>query len=153
MRTAVLSVPIWVKLFAKIIGRRHKLVAATKSAVSGNCSCEDPERRQGPGPPPPPEKSHYIGFLSNASQDPLKNHKTTKQALNVGPPFSGIGSPHQLKQKNVGKVGPPLTKLSGSAHAVGVKSACLNAVHGLDVHVLIQILHFVLFLDLIIWLV
>ena len=26
-----------------------------------------------------------IGFLSNTDPDPLKNHKTTKQAFNVGP--------------------------------------------------------------------
>ena len=39
----------------------------------------------GPDPPPPPEKSRKIGFLSNTSPDPLKNHKATKPALNVGP--------------------------------------------------------------------
>ena len=38
------------------------------------------------GPDPPPtEKSQNIGFLSNTGPDPLKNHKTTKPAFNVGP--------------------------------------------------------------------
>ena len=36
-------------------------------------------------PPPPPLKLTNIGFLSNTGQDPLKNHKATKQAFNVGP--------------------------------------------------------------------
>ena len=36
--------------------------------------------------PPPPEKNHKnIGFLSKTGQDLLKNHKTTKPALNIGP--------------------------------------------------------------------
>ena len=34
---------------------------------------------------PPPEKSQNIGFLSNTSPDPLKNHKATKPAFTVGP--------------------------------------------------------------------
>ena len=33
----------------------------------------------------PPEKSHNIGFLCNTGPDPLKNHKATKPAFNVGP--------------------------------------------------------------------
>ena len=32
----------------------------------------------------PPEKSQNIGFLSNTGQNPLKNHKATKPAFNVG---------------------------------------------------------------------
>ena len=35
--------------------------------------------------PPPPEKSQKIGFLSNTGPDPLKSHKATKPAFNVGP--------------------------------------------------------------------
>ena len=32
-------------------------------------------------------KNHKnIGFLSNTGPDPLKNHKATKPAFNVGPP-------------------------------------------------------------------
>ena len=50
-------------------------------------ACADPE---GGGAriqtPPPPEKSQKIGFLSNTGPDPLKNHKATKPAFNVGPP-------------------------------------------------------------------
>ena len=37
------------------------------------------------GPPPPLENYKNIGFLSNTGPDPLKNHKATKQAFNVGP--------------------------------------------------------------------
>ena len=37
-------------------------------------------------PPPPPLKNHQnIGFLSNTGPDPLKKHKATKPAFNVGP--------------------------------------------------------------------
>ena len=32
-----------------------------------------------------PEKSQSIEFLSNTGADPLKNHKATKPAFNVGP--------------------------------------------------------------------
>ena len=35
--------------------------------------------------PPPPEKSQKIGFFSNTCLDPLKIHKATKPAFNVGP--------------------------------------------------------------------
>ena len=33
----------------------------------------------------PPEKHKNIGFLSNTGSVPLKNHKATKPAFNVGP--------------------------------------------------------------------
>ena len=33
----------------------------------------------------PPEKSQNIGFLNNTGPDPLKNHKATKSAFNIGP--------------------------------------------------------------------
>ena len=37
-------------------------------------------------PPPPPEKSHFFFFaILNTGPDPLKNHKATKPAFNVGP--------------------------------------------------------------------
>ena len=32
-----------------------------------------------------PWKNTKIGFLSNTGPDPLKNHKATKPAFNVGP--------------------------------------------------------------------
>ena len=35
--------------------------------------------------PIPMKKSQNIGFLSNSGPDPLKNHKATKLAFNVGP--------------------------------------------------------------------
>ena len=37
------------------------------------------------GPDPSPEKSKKIGFFSNTGVDPLKNHKSTKPAFNIGP--------------------------------------------------------------------
>ena len=46
---------------------------------------------RGPDPPPPPQKKKKkknhknIGFLSNTAPDPLKNHRATKPAFNVGP--------------------------------------------------------------------
>ena len=55
------------------------------SQSSSAISWADPEGRTG-GPDPPPEKSQNIGFLSNTGPDPLKNHKATKPAFNVGPP-------------------------------------------------------------------
>ena len=88
----------------------------------------------------PAEKSQK-GYLNNTSLDPLKNHKAAKPAFNFGPSsarqrnafngvslvrISGIGffllfSHHEQKKNNNKKVvisvaGPPLTKLSGSAH-------------------------------------
>ena len=42
--------------------------------------------QRGAGGPDPPMKSHRnIEFLSNTGPDPLKNHKATKPAFNVGP--------------------------------------------------------------------
>ena len=37
------------------------------------------------GPPPPPEKSQKYSFVKNSGPDPLKSHKATKPAFNVGP--------------------------------------------------------------------
>ena len=34
----------------------------------------------------PPKKHKNLGFLSNTGPDPLKNHKATKPAFNIGPP-------------------------------------------------------------------
>ena len=68
------------------------------------------------------------GFLSNSVPDPLKNRKATKPVFNVGPSLA--------RQRNVisvafrwradggppivvfVKVGPPLTKIPGSAHVI-----------------------------------
>ena len=38
----------------------------------------------GTGSPGPPKNLKAIGFLSNTGSDPLKNHKATKAAFNVG---------------------------------------------------------------------
>ena len=45
-------------------------------------SCTDPEGGQRVRTPS--EKSQNIGFSSNTGPDPLKNHKATKPAFNVG---------------------------------------------------------------------
>ena len=81
----------------------------------------------------PTLKNHKnIGFSSNTGPDPLKNYKATKPAFNVvaswahqrngrkwpGKVVFGSFLPSSTK-KNVKifvKVGPPLTKLSGSVH-------------------------------------
>ena len=39
----------------------------------------------GPDPPPPLKNHKHIGFLSNTGLNPLKNHKATKPAFNIGP--------------------------------------------------------------------
>ena len=56
----------------------------------------DPEGGRGPDPPPPsPEElQKYIGFLSNAGPDTLKNHKAIKPAFNVGPSFANQRNAH-----------------------------------------------------------
>ena len=71
-------------------------------------------------PPPPPENHKNIGLLSNTGRDPLEIATQKFQAsiqcwAIIGTPaYSAICILPPLK-KNV-KVGPPLTKLSGSAH-------------------------------------
>ena len=85
-------------------------------------------------PPPPPEKSQkYRVFLQYWSGSP-ENHKATKPAFNVGP--SSARQRNAIYRlwpansciwilpplKNAVKVGPPLTKLSGSAHAYAVQN-------------------------------
>ena len=42
-----------------------------------------------PPPPPPALKNHRNIGLSNSGPDPLKKHKATKPALNVGPLAAG----------------------------------------------------------------
>ena len=42
-------------------------------------------RIQGGGGLDPPENHKNIGFLSGTGPGPLKNHKATKPAFNVGP--------------------------------------------------------------------
>ena len=48
------------------------------------------ESRGGTGGPDPPEESQNIGFFSNTGPDPLKNHKATKPAFNVGPSLTAF---------------------------------------------------------------
>ena len=91
---------------------------------------------------PPPENHKFKGFTSNIGPDPQENYKATKPAVNVGPLSArqrnaiymafccraddgplievfGSSLPSQKKDKSVVKVGPPLTKFSGSAHGKG----------------------------------
>ena len=79
------------------------------------------------------------GFLGNIGPDPLENRKATRPEFNVRPssnetPFKWrfAGGPmmarfkwyfdHLSSQqlKNIVKIRPPLTKVSGSAHEWGV---------------------------------
>ena len=105
--------------------------------------CADREGGQGSGPPP--LKNHKnIGFSSNTGPDPLKNcsyQSSIQWWAIIGTPAKRhfmafrwradddplivvLGSflpsskkkKKKKKKKNVVKVGPPLTKLSGSAH-------------------------------------
>ena len=47
----------------------------------------------GPNLPPPPLKiTKNIGFICDTGPDPLKNHKATKPAFNVGPVIVVFGS-------------------------------------------------------------
>ena len=46
------------------------------------------------GSEPPMENHKIIGFLSNTSPDPLKNHKVTKPAFNVGPSWARHAKRH-----------------------------------------------------------
>ena len=85
-------------------------------------------------------KNHEsIEFLTSTGPDPLENHKATKPSFNVGPSSARqrnailmafhwrsdigpllvvFGSTLPSLIIKLVKVGPPLTKLSGSAHAV-----------------------------------
>ena len=82
---------------------------------------------RGADPPPPThtlKNPKAIGFLSVTGLDPLKNHKATKPAFNVGPALEtfpwladdfpllvvfGYLSPHQLiqKRKTLSELDPP----------------------------------------------
>ena len=69
--------------------------------------------------PPPPEKSQNIGFLSNTSPDPLKNHQSYQTSIQcwaiIGPfcwraddgPYRRIWFLSLTVNKNVIKVWPP----------------------------------------------
>ena len=62
-----------------------------------NTSCVNPEGGGGTGglDPPPWTINKKIGLLCNTCPDPLKNHKATKPAFNVGP-FSGTPAKRHL---------------------------------------------------------
>ena len=65
--------------------------------------------RWGTGVRTPLKNYKNIGFFSNICPDPQLNHKAYKPAFSVGP----LSAPQRKKGKNIG---PPLKKLSGSAH-------------------------------------
>ena len=80
------------------------------------------------GAVPPIENHKNLGFLKTTCPDPLKNHKATEPAFNVGqsladdgPILAVFGSTHQQKtkqnkkQKTFSKLDPTPKKLSGSA--------------------------------------
>ena len=106
-------------------------------------SCADPKGgRIGCWDPPPLKNHKNIGFLSNTGSDPLKNcsyqasiqcwaiigtpakrhlmafHWWADDGLLIGIHGSSLSlsTKKTQKHKNVVKVGPPLTKLSGSAN-------------------------------------
>ena len=94
--------------------------------ILSNLACADQEGGRGGAGVRTPLKNHKnIGLLCNTGPDPLKFSKVSKlpsQHSMFGhnghaseTPFGGIKILSPLK--NVVRVGPPLTKLSGSAHA------------------------------------
>ena len=90
---------------------------------------------------PPPLKNHRNIGLSNSGPDPLKKHKATKPALNVGPlafrwradvgPHIVVFGPFLLSttRKKKPQSWTPLAKLSGSAHEKITFSRRQNDVH------------------------
>ena len=55
------------------------------SADNIRCMCGSRGVTRGMDPPPPLKNQKNIGFSSNTGLAPLKNHKATKPAFNVGP--------------------------------------------------------------------
>ena len=57
-----------------------------KATILSFIAWADPEGDRESQPHPPPLKTYKnIGFLCKTSPDPLKKHKATKAAFNVGP--------------------------------------------------------------------
>ena len=78
---------------------------------------------------PHPLKNHKnIEFLSNSGPDLLNNHKAAKPKINIRPssntwraddgPLLVLFRSSLPSYKNVVRVGPHLTKLSGAAHGI-----------------------------------
>ena len=65
--------------------------------------------------PHPPEKSQTIGVLSNSGPDPLKNHKATEPAFNVGPSSARQRNAIQMAFRWRADDGP-LIVVFGSSH-------------------------------------
>ena len=101
--------------------------------------CGSKGRDRGSGPPPPLKNHKHLRFLNNSGPDPLKKYEATEASIQYGsssarqrnaikmafrwradggPRIVLFGSTHPSSaKKSVVKVGPPLTKFSGSAHA------------------------------------
>ena len=128
-----------------------------------------------PDPPPPaaPQNNHKnIGFHSNTGPDPLKTTRLPSQDSMLGHHLQSSETPfkwrfaggqmvarlwwyldplsfHQLKKKNVFKVGSPLTKLSGYVHAMGRSVVCDYGIPGHSnlfskIFIVSQIFYFIL---------
>ena len=117
-----------------------------RQIILGNKSGADPEGGERRSGPPTLVNYKNIGSLSNTGPDPLKitklpiqhsmmdHHRPASETLFKlrfagGPLMSrkkwylDHSSPHQIKEQNKKKpvkVGPPLTKLSGSAHSSNI---------------------------------
>ena len=80
----------------------------------------------GQGSGPLPEKSQNIRFLSNTGPDPLKIHKATEPAFNVGP--------SSFRQRNVIEMafrwraddGPFIVIFGSSIHQLDLHMKCLQ---------------------------
>ena len=100
------------------------------------CSCTDPEEGGGRASGPPLKNHKNLGFLSNTCLDPLKITKLPAsiqcwaiiRVFLAGWPVDSLflsplitppaPPPPPKKKKSIVRVGPPLAKLSGSAHVV-----------------------------------
>ena len=64
--------------------KHHSSIASISQREDGRGPCADPEGG-GQGVRTPHEKSQKYRFHINTGPDPLKKHKATKPAFNVGP--------------------------------------------------------------------
>ena len=63
----------------------HLALQDPSMAPKGRQNIHEPMGRGGTGGPDPTPLKKNTGFLCNTALDPLKNHKATKPAFNVGP--------------------------------------------------------------------
>ena len=90
-----------VRKFLHLEGRSYYIPLCKKTCLWGLLTCKAQPAllswmfmhgsrgySRGSRPHPPSINHKNIGFLSNTSLDPLKNHKATKPASHVGPPLA-----------------------------------------------------------------